>query len=126
VERHIKILGVIYIAFGALGILAALLLFVGLTGAGLWSENRETFLISASAATAVAIYLVLISTLAIIGGEGLLRRRSWARVLVIVLACLYLPSFPLGTAVGIYALWALTRHEARLAFSHGSMTNAPL
>jgi len=119
VERHIRILGVIYIAFGALGILAALLLLVGFTSAGLWSENRETFLISASAVAAVAIYLVLISTLAIIGGEGLLRRRSWARVLVIVLACLYLPHFPLGTAVGIYALWALTRHAARLAFSHG-------
>ena len=116
-ERHIKILGVIYIAFGALGILAALLLFIGITTEGLLSANRETLLISASAATAVAIFLALISTLAIFGGEGLLRRRSWARVLVIVLGCLYLPSFPLGTAVGIYTLWALMKHEARLAFS---------
>lgn len=47
VERHIRILGIIYIAFGALGILAALLLFVGVTGEGLLSENRETILITA-------------------------------------------------------------------------------
>jgi hypothetical protein len=119
VERHIRILGIIYIAFGALGILAALLLFVGVTGEGLLSENRETILISTSAATAVAILLVLISTVAIIGGTGLLRRRSWARALVIVLGCLYMLSFPLGTAVGIYTLWALTKWEARAALSQG-------
>ncbi|MGH9769455.1 MAG: hypothetical protein ACREAB_18685 [Blastocatellia bacterium] len=118
-ERHIRILGIIYIAFGALGILAALLLFVGVTGEGLLSENGETILITASAATAVAIFLILISTLAIIGGMGLLQRRSWARMLVIVLGCLYLPSFPLGTAVGIYTLWALTKREARVALSSG-------
>ena len=118
-ERHIRILGVIYIAFGALGILAALLLFVGFTGKGLLSENGKTIWIATSAGAAVAIFLVLISTLAIIGGEGLLRRRSWARVLVIVLGCLYLPSFPLGTVVGIYTLWALTKQEARAALSQG-------
>jgi hypothetical protein len=117
VERHIRILGVIYIAFGALGILAALLLFVGVTGKGLLSENRETILITTSAATAMAVLLVLISIFALIGGTGLLRRRSWARVLVIILGCLYLLSFPLGTAVGIYTLWALTRREARAALS---------
>lgn len=118
-ERHIRILGMIYIAFGALGILAALLLFVGFTGEGLLSENRETILITTSTAIAVAGSLVLISTLAIIGGLGLLQRRSWARVLAIVLGCLYLFSFPLGTAVGIYTLWALTKPEARAALSPG-------
>jgi uncharacterized membrane protein (DUF2068 family) len=119
VERHIRILGIIYIAFGALGILAALLLFVGITGEGLLSKNGETILITTSAATAVAVLLVLISILAIIGGMGLLQRRSWARTLVIVTGCLYLLSFPLGTAVGIYTLWALTKQEARAALSSG-------
>ena len=55
-ERHIRILGIIYIAFGALGILAALFLFVGVTGEGLLSENRETILSTTSAATAVAVF----------------------------------------------------------------------
>jgi uncharacterized membrane protein (DUF2068 family) len=119
VERHIRILGIIYIALGALGILAALLLFVGVTGEGLLSENIETILITTSAATVVAVLLALISIFAIIGGTGLLQRRSWARVLVIVLGCLYLFSFPLGTGVGIYTLWALTRRDARAALSPG-------
>ena len=118
-EKHIRILGVIYIAFGALGILAALLLFIGFTGKGLASENKEILLISASAATAVSILLIVISVLAIIGGEGLLRRRSWARLLVIILGCLYLLSFPLGTAIGIYTLWALTKHDSRILLTQG-------
>ena len=83
------------------------------------SENIETILITTSAATAVAVLLALISIFAIIGGTGLLQRRSWARVLVIVLGCLYLFSFPLGTGVGIYTLWALTRRDARAALSPG-------
>jgi hypothetical protein len=119
VERHISVLGIIYIALGALGILAALLLFVGVTGEGLFSENRETILITTSAGAAVTALLVLISIFAIIGGSGLLQRRSWARMLVIVLGCLYLLSFPLGTGVGIYTLWALTKQEARAALSPG-------
>ena len=116
-ERHIRILGIIYIAFGAVGVFAALLLFVGVVSKGLLSESRETILITASAVAAVATLLALISTLAIIGGMGLLRRRSWARVLVIILSCLYLFTFPVGTAVGIYTLWALTKNEARAALS---------
>jgi hypothetical protein len=119
VERHIRILGIIYIALGALGILAALLLFVGVTGEGLLSENKETILISTATATAVGVFLGLISIFAVIGGSGLLQRRSWARVLVIALGCLYLLSFPLGTGIGIYTLWALTKQEARAALSPG-------
>ncbi len=118
-ERHIKTLGIIYIVLGAFGIVGALLLSIGVTGVGLLTENKETILIATSAATVVAVILALISILAIIGGAGLLRQRSWARVLVIMLGCLYLISFPIGTVVGIYTLWALTRPESPGTLSPG-------
>src|SRR5260370_23764744 len=43
----------------------------------------------------------------LIAGCGLYERRSWARILAIVLAFLSLLHPPFGTAIGAYTLWVL-------------------
>jgi hypothetical protein len=43
----------------------------------------------------------------LIAGWGLMAHRPWARMLAIVLGCISLIHFPLGTALGIYTLWVL-------------------
>ena len=43
----------------------------------------------------------------LIAGWGLYERRSWARILALVLAFLSLFHPPFGTAIGIYTLWVL-------------------
>ena len=43
----------------------------------------------------------------LIAGWGLYERRSWARILAIVLAFLSLLHPPFGTAIGVYTLWVL-------------------
>ena len=43
------------------------------------------------------------------GGWGLLARREWARWLLIVISCLYLTLFPIGTLFGGYSLTVLLR-----------------
>lgn len=55
----------------------------------------------------VAIILFLVCLPSIIGGIGLLRGKNWARILIIVVSFLNLSAFPLGTALGLYGLWAL-------------------
>jgi len=51
----------------------------------------------------------------LIGGLGLLKLKSWARYLVLVLGFLNLPGIPVGTALGIYTIWVLLKDEtARL------------
>ena len=52
----------------------------------------------------------------LLAGWGLLTRKSWARVLAMVLAILGLFLFPLGTIVGIYVLWVLTSEPAAAYF----------
>lgn len=62
---------------------------------------------------------VFLSATAVIGlaaGWGLLDRRSWARVLAIVIGCLSLLSFPFGTALGIYTLWVLASAGADVEY----------
>ena len=40
-----------------------------------------------------------------VAGYGLLKRRRWAKVAALVAGILNIPVFPIGTAVGIYAVW---------------------
>ncbi len=54
---------------------------------------------------------VLLAVLGFAAGYGLLERRPWARPLAIVLAVLALFHLPVGTALGIYTLWALASHR---------------
>lgn len=56
----------------------------------------------------VAVTVLIISgILWIINGWALLNRKPWARILTIILSILSLLSFPIGTIVGIYGLWAM-------------------
>ncbi len=56
-----------------------------------------------------ALSTIFIGTavLGIVTGWGLLERRPWARMLAIVLGCIFLVDMPFGTALGIYTLWVL-------------------
>src|SRR5204863_8362695 len=82
-QKHITILGVLYITFGILGVLAGLIVFVSVAGGGIISGDRKAMAITAIVGSAVALFLFLISAPGVIGGIGLLQRRSWARILVL-------------------------------------------
>ena len=48
-EKHVTVLGVLYIAFGALGILAAIIVFAAIVGGGILSKDSEAMAITAIA-----------------------------------------------------------------------------
>jgi hypothetical protein len=111
-QQHITILGAVFIALSALGLLAALIVLVATVGGGLLSGDARAAAITSGVGVVVALFIAALSLPGIIGGVGLLKRRSWSRILVLVLCVLNLLSFPFGTAVGAYGLWVLTRPEA--------------
>ncbi len=53
------------------------------------------------------MFFIATGVIGLIAGWGLYERRSWARILAIVLAFLSLFHPPFGTAIGIYTLWVL-------------------
>jgi phage shock protein PspC (stress-responsive transcriptional regulator) len=116
-DEHIKILGILYIAFSALGLIAAFVLFVIITGGGLITGDNTAITITTIVGTAIAAILLVFSAPGIIGGMGLLKRQSWARVLVLVLGIINLVNIPFGTALGIYTIWVLTNKETEALFS---------
>jgi hypothetical protein len=58
-------------------------------------------------ATLIVIWTSIGALLSLVTGISLLMRKSWGRVLAIVVAILSLIKIPFGTALGIYTLWVL-------------------
>jgi hypothetical protein len=118
-EKHVTVLGALYIAFSALNIVAALIIWTLVVGGGLISGDEEAIAITTGIGTAIVFILVLLAAPGIIGGIGLLRQWSWARILVLILGCLNLFNIPVGTALGIYTIWVLVQDETARLFRAG-------
>lgn len=118
-DKHITIIGILYIVFGVLGLLAAGIILVVIAGSGLVSGDPEAMAITSIVAIAVSGFLAIISVPGIIGGIFLLKRKPWARIFVLVLGFLNLIDIPFGTALGIYTIWALMNEETISLFGQG-------
>ncbi|MBN1291753.1 MAG: hypothetical protein JXB48_07925 [Candidatus Latescibacteria bacterium] len=116
-EKHITLVGALYIGFGILGMIASFIIFAALTFAGVMSGNMQAFSILSVIAFAVITLIVIFSALDIFCGIGLLRRKSWARMLGLILAVLSLFHIPIGTAKGIYSIWVLIHDDTVRLFN---------
>jgi len=116
-DKHVTALGILYIVFSALRIIAAITVYIVLIGVGIISEDPEAMQILATVGTIVSFVLFFCSIPGIIGGIGLLNRQGWARILIIILGFLNLLKIPIGTALGIYTIWVLFNNETEKLFS---------
>ena len=118
-DTHVKVLGWLWIVVGVLGFLGAFCAFVAIAGGGLISGEQEAIIATSITATVIGGFVFLLSIPDIIAGIGLLKYKSWARILAIILAVLNLLAFPIGTALGVYTLWALLNKETTPLFESG-------
>ena len=121
-EQHVPILGWLLIVGNALFLAIGVFVFILLTGIGAVSGDAEAMSILAIVGTSVALLMTVMALPGIIAGYGLLKRRSWGRVLAIVVAVLSLFNVPFGTVLGIYALWVLLQQAANEYFSPTPIT----
>ncbi len=119
---HVKVLAVIHIVLGVLGLLAAfvvLVFFGGLAALAGVAPDHDAHIavpVLGGIGGIIALVVVLLSVPGIVAGAGLLGFRPWARVLTIVLSALHLINVPLGTALGVYGLWALLNRQTESLF----------
>jgi len=123
-EPHIKVLGILHVVLGGMGVLAAiaiLALFGGIAGVvgttAAPSDSAIAIPILGGIGTIIAIVLLVLSLPGLIGGIALLNMASWSRIYMIVISVLYLLHVPIGTALGIYGLWVLTKPETEALMS---------
>ena len=121
-DTHVRVLAVLHIVMGGIGIvigLGCLLLFGGIAGiVGVAGEPDALVAIPILSLIGGAVFVILLilSLPSIIAGIGLLKYRPWARILTIVLSAIDLLNVPIGTAIGIYGLWVLLSRETEPLF----------
>jgi hypothetical protein len=121
-QTHVKVLGILHIVFGCLGILfgiGMLALFGGIaTMIGMNADPDAAVAIPILGAVGgiIAVFALLLSVPGIIAGIGLLSFKPWARILGIVISILNLINFPLGTALGFYGIWVLFSRDGTALF----------
>lgn len=117
---HVRVLGILNIIFGALGLLTALLLlfvFGGVAAAVSGDSDAAVALpIIGLTGMATVAFLAAWSLPCVIVGIGMYRLRPWARIAGIVVSILGLIAFPFGTALGIYGLWVLFSKDTEPLF----------
>jgi putative Mn2+ efflux pump MntP len=122
-DTHVKVLGALQIAFGALGLLGAVMIvfvFGGAAGIVGASDNPDASIavpIIGLTGMAMVVFLLLTSLPSVIIGIGLLKHSPWARIAGIVLSIVSLIMIPFGTVIGVYGLWVLFSKDTERLFT---------
>jgi hypothetical protein len=119
-RSHIRLLGVLQLTWGALGLLlgaSTLLLAFGALAIGLFnSGDRVGASITALTFGVFSAALIVAGAANAWAGRSLRRQEAAGRSAVLWLAVPNLFLLPFGTALGIYAWWVLLHNESRAMF----------
>lgn len=111
-ERQVTVIGALWIAMGAIGIIIGFTVFGVLWGISFIPEmGYEAPLILRTVGFGVGVLFFIFSVPEIIGGIALLKKLEWGRILTLVVAFFNLLSFPFGTALGIYSIVILFKEK---------------
>ena len=122
-DTHVKVLGSLQIALGAVVLFGALVLvfvFGGVTTAMSASgdpDARVALPIIGVTGMALVTCLAAVGVPSVIIGIGLIRLRPWARIAGMVISILSLMMIPFGTIVGVYGLWVLFSKDTERLFT---------
>jgi hypothetical protein len=125
VQRHVHLLGILWLAESALHALGGLMLLVAantIFAHGGPTPDTPSFLHPLLSVLGIAILAK--SALGFLTGWGLMQRESWARVLALVLGFISLFNPPFGTALGIYTLWVLLPQPSQTEYEQLVQTQA--
>jgi len=121
-QDHVKVIGILWIIFGSLSLLGALILYMILFGVSLIPDMGDIAPgILRLAGIIISSFLALLGVPKIIGGVGLLKGHEWGRILILVVSFLSLINIPFGTALGIYSMIILFNPQTVKLFN----PNAP-
>src|SRR5690242_10530376 len=117
-DSHKKVLGILYMVSGTLTIFGMLILNAFLSVIFSFAlqeveleERRAVEMILSFVQYVPAFVILFFSIPTLIAGIGLLTRKSWATLFALVMGCLKLFSFPIGTAIGIYSIWVYSEEQ---------------
>ena len=119
-EKHLGVLGALFIGLGILGLIGVLGVLVvffiasailGNVAAQQADIPKLLVVLPGSLGVFTAVLIAIVTITSFVAGYGLLNRRSWAKTTTLVAGVLSLPCLPVGTAVGIYAIWVFLQED---------------
>lgn len=110
-ERHINVIAALRLGFSILGLLVGGIIFAVLYFVGDLVNDYDAELVLTIIANIMMIVIIVLSIPGIIAGIGLFKRKEWARILTLILSVFDLFNIPIGTALGVYSIWALVQPE---------------
>lgn len=119
-DKHVTVLGVLFLVLGIMGVIGmaavATIFFIGsavISSVAAHEPDVPGILTLLPMGLGLFICLAIaVGTIpSLVAGYGLLQKRRWSRVWALVAGILNLPGFPLGTVVGIYAIWVYLQNE---------------
>lgn len=116
-NNHITIVALGNMAVGALHMLGGLLFMIAMGGAAVFTGDVGGAVALGTFGVILGTFIAVLGLPQFIGGIGLLGRKSWARYVLMVTSAFALLGFPIGTLLGGYSLWVLTKDETRLLTS---------
>ena len=119
---HISILGWLHLINSAILLVVGGFVFFLLSGIGLATGDPTATTILVIVGSSVGILLMVLAIPGALAGYGLLKRKTWGRILAIVVGILGLLNIPIGTLIGGYTLWVLLQDDAELDFQPAKLT----
>ena len=110
-EKHLTILSILFITFDSILFLVGIGLIKGFSMLGTFVNDATANVVLSYIGTIAGSILILISIPAIIAGIGLIYRKSWSRILALVICVIKLFNIPFGTALGAYGIWVLMQDD---------------
>jgi hypothetical protein len=116
IDTHVRIAAWLHIALGAIAVCVLVLLGMvfGVFGAalvGASTNSADAGILGWIAGFGATLFLMILAfpVLEIVGGALLLKGSPAGKVITLIFSVLGLINIPIGTAIGIYSLWALLR-----------------
>jgi hypothetical protein len=126
-EIHVRNVGWCLFYFGiGMGVLALVVLVAAGGFSGLLLTNdpfyKRNDIASIPLARLLAMVYVVFSLLMAVplalAGRGIVAFQPWAKTLGMLLAAVNMPHFPIGTAIGVYAIWVLNDEATEFLFAN--------
>ncbi len=117
-ERHVNLISLLWIIYGAVGFFFGFAVAAILFGLSFIPLNWQMAPgVVRLIAWGIGSFFLILALPQIIGGIGLMRKREWGRILILIVSFFHLLSFPLGTALAVYSFVILLKEETVKLFA---------
>jgi hypothetical protein len=136
-EKHISLVGILNIVYSGFALIGACVLFIIAAGFRYFFELLSRYGDHAMdevppfvldivpfILTIIGMFILIFSIVGIIGSIGVIKRKEWGRITLIVISFFNLIHIPLGTILGVYSIWALLNDETIRFFNPAMNTSA--